>query len=104
MKSKVWLSQFERFDKECTAAEETDTGEAWELLTSARDIIQELSKSRTIVVEIDGGVCGDVHGLREGDTYEVADWDDAGESENNPAWAGRNREQTQKLIDDAKAQ
>ncbi len=33
-------------------------------------------KPRTVCVQINGGICQQVYGLRPGDTYTVADYDD----------------------------
>lgn len=47
---------------------------------SPRELIErihQLEKSRTICIEIEGGVLQAVHGLRDGDDYTLADYDDA---------------------------
>lgn len=51
--------------------------EAWDELLTFQDTND---KPRTLCVETSGGVVQDVHGMPEGWDYEVADWDDAGES------------------------
>lgn len=46
------------------------------LLNQAVKEINALTKPRTICVEIEGGLCQDVHGLPIGWDYEIADRDD----------------------------
>lgn len=55
---------------------------------------------RTIVVEVSGGVVNEVHGLRKGDNWDLADWDDADAAEDR----GAARRHNEKIIKAAQSQ
>jgi hypothetical protein len=56
-------------------------------------------EKRNIVIECEGGIVQDVHGLPEGWTYEIADWDET-ENDGDKNIAGH----FSKIIAEAKAQ
>lgn len=57
---------------------ERDNAEAGEMLEVYQWALQQLAP-RIIVVETSGGVVDDVHGLRQGDQWDLADWDEKGD-------------------------
>lgn len=79
---------------------EIDTVEAIELLEKASDLIDSLMEPRTIVIECSGGSVNAVHGLRDGDHYDVADWDDEGPDQRTQV----TKEFLERMINEAKAQ
>lgn len=69
-----------------------------ELLNEAVEDIKALTEPRTLIIETEGGVISNVHGMRPGDTYDIADWDETNEE------AGPTQATLTQMIRDAQAQ
>lgn len=88
-------SLFEFYQQSSSGREEENE----KALNAAWDDIEHMKNPRTIVIECEGGIVQDVHGLPEGWIYDIADWDET-ENDGDANTAGR----FSKMIADAKAQ
>lgn len=88
-------SLFEFYQQSSSGREEENK----KALNDAWDDIVRMKEGRSIVIECEGGIVQDVHGLPEGWIYDIADWD---ECENDGDQ--NNAERFTKMINDAKAQ